>query len=72
MSGRALQADLVPVLIGRLKQESVLRGRPLEGLAITRSTAGKAPGRAIVEFTVKSEGFPEPGNVPASTQKGKP
>jgi len=30
MSGRALQADLVPVLIGRLKQESVLRGRPLE------------------------------------------
>ena len=71
MSGRALQADLVPVLIGRLKQESVLRGRPLEGLAITRSTAGKAPGRAIVEFTVTSQGFPEPGNAPSS-QKGKP
>ena len=62
MSGRALQPDLVPALIGRLKQEPVLRGRPLEGLAITRSTAGKAPGRAIVEFTVSSQGFPE-GNV---------
>ena len=71
MSGRALQADLVPVLIGRLKQESVLRGRPLEGLAITRSAAGKTPGRAIVEFTVTSQGFPEPGNAPSS-QKGKP
>ncbi len=72
MSGRALQADLVPVLIGRLKQEAVLRGRPLDGLTITRSTAGKAPGRAIVEFTVSSQGFPEPGNAPASAQKGKP
>jgi hypothetical protein len=72
MSGRALQADLVPVLIGRLKQESVLRGRPLEGLAITRSTAGKAPGRAIVEFTVTSQGFPEPGNAPAPTQRARP
>jgi hypothetical protein len=64
MSGRALQADLVPVLIGRLKQESVLRGRPLEALAITRSSAGKAPARAIVEFTVSSQGFPDPGNAP--------
>ena len=72
MSGRALQADLVPVLIGRLKQESVLRGRPLEGLAITRSTAGKAPGRPIVEFTVSSQGFPEAGNSPASMQKARP
>jgi len=72
MSGRALQADLVPVLIGRLKQESVLRGRPLEGLAITRSTAGKAPGRAIVEFTVTSQGFPEPGNARAPTQQARP
>ena len=71
MSGRALQADLVPVLIGRLKQESVLRGRPLEGLAITRSTWGKDNPRAIVEFTVTSQGFPEPGNAPSS-QKGKP
>jgi type IV pilus assembly PilN-like protein len=71
MSGRALQADLVPVFIGRLKQESVLRGRPLEGLAITRSTAGKEPARAIVEFTVKSEGFPEPGNA-APAEKAKP
>ncbi len=72
MSGRALQADLVPVLIGRLKQESVLRGRPLEGLAITRSTAGKDPARAIVEFTVSSHGFPEPGNSPAPAEKAKP
>ena len=71
MSGRALQADLVPVLIGRLKQEPVLRGRPLEGLAITRSTWGKDNPRAIVEFTVTSQGFPEPGNAP-SPQKGKP
>ena len=69
---RALQADLVPVLIGRLKQESVLRGRPLEGLAITRSTAGKAPGRAIVEFSVTSQGFPEPGNAPAPTPQARP
>jgi hypothetical protein len=61
MSGRALQADLVPVLIGRLKQESVLRGRPLEALAITRSSAGKDPGRSIVDFTVTSPGSSEPG-----------
>jgi hypothetical protein len=72
MSGRALQADLVPVLIGRLKRESVLRGRPLEGLAITRSTAGKAPARAIVEFTVSSQGFPETGNALAPAEKAKP
>lgn len=62
MSGRALQADLVPVLIGRLKQESVLRGRPLEALAITRSTVGKEPARSIVDFTVSSPGSPESGN----------
>jgi hypothetical protein len=62
VSGRALQADLVPVLIGRLKQETVLRGRPLEALAITRSSAGAAPARSIVEFTVSSPGSPEPGN----------
>jgi hypothetical protein len=71
MSGRALQADLVPVLIGRLKQESVLRGRPLEALVITRSTAGKAP-RAIVDFTVSSQGFSETGNVPAATERARP
>lgn len=70
MSGRALQADLVPVLIGRLKQESVLRGRPLEGLAITRSTWGKDNPRAIVDFTVTSQGFPEPRNPLA--EKAKP
>ena len=72
MTGRALQADLVPVLIGRLKQESVLRGRPLEALAITRSTAGKAPERAIVEFTVSSQGFSETGDAPAASGKAKP
>jgi len=73
MSGRALQADLVPVLIGRLKQESVLRGRPLEALAITRSgAAGKSAGRTIVDFTVSSQGLPEPGDAPAGAQKAKP
>ena len=72
MSGRALQADLVPVLIGRLKQESVLRGRPLEALVITRSTAGKDPARTIVEFTVNSQGFSQPGNAPAATERAKP
>jgi type IV pilus assembly PilN-like protein len=72
MSGRALQADLVPVLIGRLKQEPVLRGRPLEALAITRSTAGKDPARTIAEFTVTSQGFPEPGNALAATGRARP
>lgn len=68
MSGRALQADLVPVLIGRLKQESVLRGRPLEALAITRSGAGgKDAGRPVVDFTVNS-----PGSAPAETGKTRP
>jgi hypothetical protein len=71
MSGRALQADLVPVLIGRLKQESVLRGRPLEALAITRGTAGKDPARTIVEFTVSSPRLSEPGNAPAATEGPK-
>jgi hypothetical protein len=71
MSGRALQADLVPVLIARLKQESVLRGRPLEALVITRSTAGKEP-RAVVEFTVSSQGFSEPRNAPAASERAKP
>ena len=72
MSGRALQADLVPVLIGRLKQESVLRGRPLEALAITRGTAGKDPARTVVEFTVSSPRFSQPGNAPAATEGPKP
>ena len=72
LSGRALQADLVPVLIGRLKQESVLRGRPLEALAITRSAAGKDPPRAIVEFTVSSQGYAEPGNALAAAERAKP
>ncbi len=73
MSGRALQPDLVPVLIGRLKHESVLRGRPLEALAITRSgAAGKGAGRTIVDFTVSSKGLPDSGNAPAEAGKTRP
>ena len=60
MSGRALQADLVPVLIAQLKREPALRGRSLEALAITRSAAGTDTGKAIVEFTVTSPAQPEP------------
>jgi len=71
MSGRALQADLVPVLIGRLRQEPVLRGRPLEALAITRSTAEKDPVRTIAEFTVTSQGFPESGKRPRRNREGE-
>ena len=59
LSGRALQADLVPILIARLNQESALRGRPLEALAISRTETGSEPKRAIVEFTVTSPGAPE-------------
>ena len=54
VNGRALEADLVPVLIARLKQEPILRGRPLEALAITRTTAGPENKRAVVDFTVTS------------------
>jgi len=71
VSGRALQADLIPVLIGRLKQESVLRGRSLDALAITRS-GGKDAARPVVDFTVSSQGLPESGNVPAETGKARP
>jgi type IV pilus assembly PilN-like protein len=53
LSGRALQADLVPVLIGRLRQESALKGRALEALAISRTAAGDAR-HTVVEFTVTS------------------
>lgn len=58
LSGRALQADLVPVFISRLKRESVLQGRPLEALAITRGVTATEPKRAVVDFTVSS---PAPG-----------
>jgi type IV pilus assembly PilN-like protein len=59
LSGRALQPELVPVLISRLRQETVLRGRPLEALSITRSAAGaEASKHAIVEFTVTSPAQP--------------
>jgi len=43
----------------------VLRGRPLEALAITRSAAGKGAGRTIVDFTVSSPGL-------SDAQKAKP
>jgi hypothetical protein len=73
MSGRALEADLVPVLIGRLKREPVLRGRPLEALAITRSsTAGKEAARTIVDFTVSSPGLPEGESAAANAERAKP
>jgi len=73
MSGRALEADLVPVLIGRLKREPVLRGRPLEALAITRSSAaGKEAARTIVDFTVSSPGLPEGESAAANAERAKP
>ncbi len=58
LTGRALQADLVPVLISQLKRESVLRGRALEALSITRSGGSPDAARAIVEFTVTSPAQP--------------
>ena len=63
MSGHALQADLVPVLIGRLKRENLLRGRPLEALAIVRSPAAKSPARSVVDFTVSSQALAEPDSA---------
>jgi len=60
LSGRALQADLVPVLISRLKRESVLKGRSLEALAITRGITATEPKREIVDFTVTSPMQPGP------------
>ena len=72
MSGRALQADLVPVLIGRLRRESVLRGRPLDGLAITQVAAGKDAARTIVTFTVSSQALADTENAPAETEKANP
>jgi len=73
MSGRALQADLVPVLIGRLRQESVLRGRPLDGLAITRiAAAGKDAPRAIVDFTVSSQSLADAENAVPEAEKANP
>jgi len=73
MSGRALQADLVPVLIGRLRQESVLRGRPLDGLAITRiAAAGKDAPRPIVDFTVSSQSLADAENTAPEAEKANP
>lgn len=73
MSGRALQADLVPVLIRRLRQESVLRGRPLDALAITRiGTGGKDAPRAIVDFTVSSQSLADGENTPEEAEKANP
>jgi type IV pilus assembly PilN-like protein len=72
MNGRALQADLVPVLIGRLKRETLLRGRPLEALTITRSAAVKSPERAVVDFTVSSQGLPGAEGAGGDPVKAKP
>ncbi|HET7199599.1 MAG TPA: PilN domain-containing protein, partial [Burkholderiales bacterium] len=59
LTGRAVRADLVPVLIGRLRQEPVLRGRPLDALAITRTgSAGKDGRNSIVDFSVTSPAQP--------------
>ncbi len=63
LSGRALQPDLVPALIARLKQESILRGRSLDALAISRTVAGAETKRAVVEFTLTS---PRPSGEAAS------
>jgi Fimbrial assembly protein (PilN) len=71
VSGRALEADLVPVLIGRLKREPVLSGRLLEGLTISRSvaTTGQVASRSVVDFTVNS---PSTGKgVPPAAEKAK-
>jgi len=72
MSGHALQADLVPVLIARLKRESLLRGRPLEALAIVRSAAAKSPARSVVDFTVSSPGLSETGDASPRDRGAKP
>ena len=72
MSGRALQADRVPVLIARLKRETLLRGRPLEALAITRSAPAKGPARSVVEFTVSSPGLAGAEDASPDGRKAKP
>jgi len=59
LSGRALQPDLIPVLITRLKEESLMRGRTLEALAISRTALGDGSKRTLVEFTVVSPGSSE-------------
>ncbi|MGB5079584.1 MAG: PilN domain-containing protein [Burkholderiales bacterium] len=71
MSGRALQADMVPLLIARLKRETLLRGRPLEALAITRGVPAKGPARSVVEFTVSSPGPAGAENASPDGQKAK-
>jgi hypothetical protein len=72
MSGRALQADRVPVLIARLKREALLRGRPLEALAITRGAPAKGPARSVVEFTVSSPGLAGAENASPDGRQAKP
>ena len=48
VTGRAIQADLVPELVRRLNREDVLRGRPLESLGMRRVVpeAPKSAGEA--------------------------
>ena len=72
MSGQALQADLVPLLIARLRQERVLRGRPLDALAISQVAAGKDAARAIVTFTLSSQALADGENAPVEPEKVNP
>ena len=62
LKGNALQADLIPVFISRLRAESVLRGRQLESLSIIQAAAGtegKSPGApAYVAFRLSSTELP--------------
>jgi Tfp pilus assembly protein PilN len=72
LSGRAIHADLIPVLIRKLKAEAVLRGRTLEGLSISQSGAATVPARsrAVVDFTVRANAQPA-GAGAASPERGK-
>ena len=72
MSGHALEADLVPVLIARLKRESLLRGRPLQALAITRSAAPKSKTRSVVDFTVSSQGLAQADGAAPDERRKNP
>ena len=63
LQGRALQADLVPQYIGRLKTEPLMQGRSFSGLEIHNPDAdpAKAGGKQhvaanYIEFTLSSTG----------------
>ena len=70
LKGNALQADLIPTFISRLGAESVLRGRQLESLTISRAagTERASPGApAYVAFRLSSTDLP-----PASSADNEP